>query len=85
MPASDAYLLIWVGVGFTVLGVVGLLLGRREEKGYYNSLASRRDVREYLEHSPWRPGLGALKIGGRIALAVGIVLIALGGAFLLRG
>ncbi|MBM4432450.1 MAG: hypothetical protein FJ025_00400 [Chloroflexi bacterium] len=85
MPESDAYILIWIGVGFTVLGVVGLLLGRREEKGYYNSLASRRDVREYLEHSPRRPGLGALKVGGRIAIAVGIVLIALGGAFLLRG
>lgn len=85
MPASDAYISIWVGVGFVVLGVVGLLLGRREEKGYYNSLASRRDVREYLEHSPGRPGLGALKIGGRIAIAVGIVLIAVGGTFLLRG
>jgi len=85
MPESDAFIMIWVGVGFIVLGVVGLLLGRREEKGYYNSLSSRRDVREYLEHSPRRPGIGALKVGGRIAIAVGVILIALGSAFLLRG
>ena len=85
MPESDAYIFIWLGVGFIVLGLVGLLLGRREEKGYYNSLSARPDVREYLEHSPRRPGLGALKVGGRIAIAVGIVLIAIGSAVLLRG
>lgn len=85
MPEGNAFILIGMGGGFIILGLVGLLLGRREEKRYYNSLASQRDVREYLEHSPRRPGLGALKVGGRIAIAVGIVLIALGSAFLLRG
>ena len=85
MPQSDAYIFIWLGVGFIVLGIVGILLGRREDKRYYSSLSSRRDVREYLEHSPSRPGLGALKVGGRIAVALGIVLIVVGSVVLLRG
>lgn len=85
MPQGDPFILIGVGGGFIILGIVGILWGRREEKGYYNSLSSHRDVREYLERWPPRPGIGALKVGGRIAIAVGIVLIALGAIFLLRG
>jgi len=34
-----------------------------EEKCYYDAISRRTDVREYLEHQPQRPELGALKIG----------------------
>jgi len=76
-----------MGVGglFILLGLASLLWGKREDKGYYDSLRSRTDVREFLEHTPNRPELGALKTGGWIAIAIGLLMLALGGAFLLWG
>ncbi len=76
-------LLIMMGMGglFVILGLGAIIWGRREDEGYYDSLATRMDVREYLEHAPQRPGLGALKIGGWIAIGVGLVMIVMGGAF----
>jgi hypothetical protein len=38
-----------------------------------------------MDHTPERPEFSALKIGGRISIAVGAVLLALGGAFLALG
>jgi hypothetical protein len=37
--------------------------------------------REFLEHEPERPEPGALKIGGWIAIAIGLPMMAMGGAF----
>ncbi len=85
MPQRDSFILMGVGGGFIILGIVALLWGRGEEKGYYDSIAARPDVREYLEHTPDRPEPGSLKIGGWIAIAIGLVMLAVGGAFLLRG
>jgi len=70
---------------FVILGVGAIIWGKSEEKGYYDSLSTRTDVREYLEHLPQRPALGALKVGGWIAIAVGLLMIIMGGAFLLWG
>lgn len=74
---------ILVGLGglFVILGIIGILWGRKEEKSYYNSVAEKVDVREFVNHSPMRPEPGALKIGGRICIAIGIVLLAIGGGF----
>ena len=85
MLERDCFILMGLGGLFILLGLAALLWGRREEKGYYDSLSTRTDVREYLEHSPEHPELGALKIGGWIAIAIGVIMLALGGAFLLRG
>jgi len=76
-----------MGIGglLIILGLVGLFWGRREEKSYYDATATRTDLREFLEHQPERPEHGALKIGGWAAIAVGLVLLAMGGAFLLLG
>ncbi len=41
------------------------------------------DMREFLEHQPQRPEPGSLKTGGWIAIALGLVMIASGGIFLL--
>jgi uncharacterized membrane protein len=81
MPLSDHFIMLGVGGIFVILGIILILLGRGEAKGYYNSLAARHDVREYLEHWPQRPRVGAVKIGGWIFLAVGLVLAAVGGAW----
>jgi len=71
MPQDDWFVLMGMGGLFILLGLAAIIWGRREEKGYYNSLSTHTDIREFLEHRPWRPQLGALKIGGRIAVAIG--------------
>jgi len=81
MPLSDHFIMLGVGGIFVILGIILILLGRGEAKGYYDSLANRPDAREFLEHWPQRPRVGAVKIGGWISLAVGLVLAAVGGAW----
>jgi len=85
MPLSDNIILMVVGGIFIVLGIILILWGKGEERGYYGSLAGRPDAREFLEHWPQRPRVGAGKIGGWISLAVGLVLAVVGGALWLWG
>jgi len=85
MPQKDWLILMAMGGAFIILGLVTFLWGKSEERKYYESLASRTDVREYLEHWPSRPEPGALKIGGWIAIAIGVLMVAVGGVFLLLG
>jgi hypothetical protein len=76
-----------MGMGglFILLGLVTIFWGKREGKSYYNSISSRLDVREFLERQPERLEPGSLKIGGRIAIIVGLVMVAMGGALWLLG
>ena len=85
MPEQDCFILMVVGGVFIVIGLVALLWGRREEESYYDSFLTRTDVRQFLEHSSEGSEPGALKVGGWIALAIGIAMLALGGAFMLWG
>jgi len=68
----DWYVPLILGGVFLILGVVGILWGNYEESSYYDAIADRPDVREFLEHLPWRPEPHALKVGGRILIAVGL-------------
>jgi hypothetical protein len=79
MPLSDHFILMGVGGIFIVLGIVLVLWGRGERRGYYRSLAARPDAREFLDHWPQRPRVGAGQIGGWISLSVGLVLAVVGG------
>ncbi len=72
MSWFDWYVPLIIGGLFLILGVVAILWGRHEESSYYDAIADRPDVREFLEHLPWRPEPHALIIGGRIAIAVGL-------------
>ena len=72
---------IVVGVVFIVLGLGVLIWGRREEKSYYDSLTTRSDLREFFDRWPRRPEPGSLKIGGWIAIAVGLIIVIVGSAF----
>ena len=81
MPRPEWFLLMVLGGLFILLGIGAILWGRNEEKSYYNTIASRTDVREFLNHWPPRPEPGALKIGGRIAITVGLMMLITGGIF----
>jgi len=83
MPQYDWLILMGMGGLFILLGVAGIIWGRREEKSYYDSLSARPDLREFFERSPRHPEPGALIIGGWIAIAVGVLMLAMGGAFLI--
>ena len=85
MSHGDCFILMGMGGVFILLGIIAFFRGKREEKSYYNSIASRHDVREFLEHKPERPEPEALKIGGWIAIAIGLIMLVIGGAFLLWG
>jgi len=85
MPQHDWLVLMGMGGLFILLGLGAIIWGRSEEKSYYGSLSSRPDTREFLEHWPQRPQFGALKIGGWIAIAIGALMIVMGGAFWLWG
>ena len=85
MPFADYFIMMGIGGLFVILVSVAVACGKHEEKSYFNSISSRTDVREFLEHSPERPEPGALKIGGWITIAIGLILLAMGGAFWLWG
>ena len=79
--------LIVMGMGgvFILLGLAAVFWGKGEEKSWYNSISSRPDVREFVEHSPQRPEPEALKIGGWIAIGIGLLMLAVGGFLWLLG
>ncbi len=74
-----------LGGVFILLGLATLLWGRHEEKSYYDAIATRPDVREYLNHFPYRPEPSGLKVGGWIAISLGLLVIAIGGLLWLWG
>jgi len=85
MPEHNYFILMGMGGLFVFLGIASMLWGKGEEKSYYNALSSRPDAREFLEHEPERPEPGALKIGGWIAIGLGLLMLVMGGAFWLFG
>ncbi len=85
MLQAEWLMLVVVGGVFILLGLGAIFWGKSEEKSYYDSLSSRTDTREFLEHWPHRPQFEALKIGGWIAIAVGTLMVVMGGAFWLWG
>ena len=85
MSEADWFMPMVVGGIFILLGLAGILWSKREQKTYDNRLVGHADLREFLEHWPARPEPGALKLGGGIALVIGLGLLILGVVFLIRG
>jgi hypothetical protein len=75
---SEWFVLAIAGGVFIVLGILGILWGRHEQKEIDEALTTHTDVREFISHWPERPQPGALKIGGVIALALGIIMVVVG-------
>ena len=85
MLYRDWLIMMGMGGAFILIGIGAIFWGRSEERGYYSSLATRRDMREFLEHTPGRAGFGGLKVGGWLAITLGILMLAAGGTlFLLK-
>ena len=84
MRPGDHTIFVVVGGLFVVLGILSIIWGFREENTYYERISHRMDVREFLERWPPHPQPWALKVGGLIAIAVGLGLLAWGIYFWLR-
>ena len=85
MPYQDYFIMMGSGGLFTILGLGAIFWGKSEEKDYYDSLSTRTDVKEFLEHGPQRPGPEALQVGGWIAISIGLLMIVVGSVLWLRG
>ena len=80
---QDWLIVVIMGGVFFLVGLGVIFWGRGEEKSYYDAISNRTDVREFLEHEPRQPESEGLRVGGWIALFVGLLLLVLGG-FVLR-
>jgi uncharacterized membrane protein len=69
---------LYMGIFFILLGILSVLWSRREQIRYYDSISKRRDVKEFLTREPEHLWLGAWRIGGKLSLIVGIVLVIVG-------
>jgi len=74
-----------VGGAIFLLGLIFAIWGHREEEHYYDSMASRPDLRAFFSRWPPRVEPGALKLGGWIGILVGIVTVGLGLLFYFVG
>lgn len=85
MLYADHFIIMGVGGFFIILGIALNVWGSYEQRAYENSLTTKPDLREFVNHWPEAPQPGALKIGGWIAIGVGLVLLAIGFTLWLRG
>ena len=78
MSSGETIILMGVGGGFLLLGIIAILWGRYEEKRLFDALAEKRDLREFSLNHVDSPQPGALRIGGWIAVALGVLLLLVG-------
>ena len=79
MPYSDSWILLVMGIVFLAVGIGTFMKGRYDEKREYDTLASRTDMKEFIEHSPEQSRPGSLKLGGRISIIIGVVILGIVG------
>jgi len=79
MPYPDSFIIMVMGGVFLIAGIAVLFWGRRREKGYYNSISTRIDVKEFIQRSPERPEHSSVKVGGWTSIIVGLVMLGIGG------
>ena len=83
MVNTDSYIMLVIGGFFLIMALVFFLWARSEERDMNRGLSGRRDLREFLTRWPLRVEAGALRVGGWLFIAIGLVLIILGGILLL--
>ena len=80
MPVTDCFIMMGMGGLFLILGLILVIWGKSRQKSYNESLPTLSDVRGHLEQDA-EPKSVSLKVGGWITIAVGLLLLAMGGAF----
>jgi len=75
----DFLTMMVMGGFFVVLGLTLFISGKIGEKSYHDPSVGM-DVRGYLEQDV-QPKYESLKVGGRISIAVGLLMLAMSGAF----
>lgn len=78
MPEGKWFVLVIAGGVFLILGIIGILWGIREEKRIFEALSRKPDLREFSLRHVESPQPGALKIGGWIAIALGVLMAVAG-------
>jgi hypothetical protein len=78
MPQGDWYILLIVGGVFVILGIIGIIWGIREEQRIFEALSKKPDLREFTLRHIESPQPGALKIGGWIAIGLGLIMVVVG-------
>jgi Mg2+/citrate symporter len=78
MPEAKWLIMMIVGGVFVILGIIAIVLGIREEKRIFEALSRMPDLREFSLKHVESPQPGALKIGGWIAIALGVLLVVAG-------
>ena len=78
MSEGEWLIFIIIGAVFFVLGILAFIWGRYEEKKIFEALAEQHDLREFTLKHVESPQPGALKLGGWLGLAIGVILIVLG-------
>lgn len=81
MSQGDWYILLIVGGVFVILGILGIIWGIHEEKKLFDALSQKPDLREFTLKHIETPQPGALKIGGWIAVGLGVILLVVGAIF----
>ena len=85
MTYPDSLILIVMGGVFVAVGACIFFKGKIDEKKEYGALTSRTDMKEFLDYSPEHSGAGAFKLGGRISIIVGLVMLGIVGGLRLWG
>jgi hypothetical protein len=85
MFLTDYIPLMIIGAVFLIIGILLLFLGVREEKDYYQTISNRIDVRKYLERKSDSIQSWGLKVGGIMAVVIGLVLLVMWLIFWIRG
>jgi hypothetical protein len=85
MSEGKWFILVIVGGVFIALGIIGIIWGVREEKRIFEALSQKPDLREFSLKHIESPQPGALKTGGWIAIALGVVMAVVGIIFWCTG
>ena len=78
MTVGEWFFILIVGAVFLVLGIAGIIWGRLEEKQLFEALSQQHDLREFTLDHVETPQPGALKTGGIISIALGLVMLIAG-------
>lgn len=82
MLHRDLYIMLIIGGVFIVLGILGFIWSKLEESSWYSAVSTRIDVREFIDRSHEH---NALRTGGTICIAIGIVLLLVTAGFFIWG